>query len=188
MTKQSCECTDPECKHMSTLPFWRPGVGATSLDGPSNYIGAHFGAWHFVPGLFTHRDADCLTRSNWAIVTKAIKAASTAPDDETFPFENETNNWACGWTACLLIHPSDSGAIAEALRWVAKLDIYPVANEEHYSDLEWSEACEYWKRASVRERAQLIQESGSDASIFAARRDTIPEESNSALWETLTRS
>jgi hypothetical protein len=53
------------------------------------------------------------------------------------------------------------------------LSDYPVVCEEDYSSLEWEEACETWASMSLRDRVEMC--SKHNVSIFAARRDDIPE-------------
>lgn len=72
-----------------------------------------------------------------------------------------------------------------AAEWLAALADYPVADEADFSELEWSEAAEYWEQMSVRDRAELIRESKCGASIYAARRDTLPDDDSGALMDRL---
>lgn len=138
--------------------------------------------WGFSP-IGTHRDADTLTRSNWQVITKDLLARF--PDAfEVF----HTSHWAVGWYDHLAVDTSDDAAMRALAEWLDKLDGYPVANEDHWSELEWIEACEYWERMSVADRVDAIQHSGSDASIFAARRAKLPQENNGGLWEYLVRA
>lgn len=163
------------------LRHWRPGVGATAFDGPDNYIGEDLSAWLVGP-CFQHRDSDTLSRHNFAWTWEAIRAASTAAGESTEPYINRTGSWAVGWTECVLIHPSDLGAIAEAERWEAKLANYPIADEDAFSAMEWEEACAYWERMSIAERVAMIQGAG-DCSVFAARQPTPPD--SPYIWDHL---
>ena len=63
-------------------------------------------------------------------------------------------HWAVGWTESLLVRvdahrvrPTDllepTEAWLEAVEWLEALEAYPVADEDHYSQLELDEACEY---------------------------------------------
>ncbi len=61
---------------------------------------------------------------------------------------------------------------------------YPVVDEDDWSMLEYDEACEYWERMSVRERADYCERAG--ISIFAARRHYLPQDDRGALYELLT--
>lgn len=126
------------------------------------------------------RDSGCLERSNWTVVTSAVLAVSTHEQTAIHRF----GHWACGWYELLLIHPDDEAALREAEEFEAALENYPVADDEHLSALEWQEACDYWERASVRERVELC--AAADISIFAARRDELPDDPTGALLQQLT--
>ena len=59
-----------------------------------------------------------------------------------------------------------------------KLDDYPVLDEDHYSELEWYEAQEYWDQSSLRDRIEMCVSAG--LSGFAARRE-MPYEVQEAI-------
>lgn len=101
------------------------------------------------------RDSDCLTRSNFivardALYKRASVSAADALGEETVQSVTE-RHWACGWVEWIAIHPSDLGVVALANEIAAKLDSYPVVDEDHWSQLEHNEACENWDRSSVHE-------------------------------------
>jgi hypothetical protein len=118
-------------------------------------------------------DIDALTRSNFQCGLTAIGG-----ETETVRVVHE-GHWGVGWVQWIAIHESDSAALKTADEIVAALSDYPVLDEEHVCKLEWNEAQEYWESMSVRDRAEVIKSSGSDASIFAARRDSTPEDNGS---------
>jgi hypothetical protein len=63
---------------------------------------------------------------------------------------------------------------------------YPVADESHWSELEFSEACDYWASMSVRDRLEAIEHSHCrGVSIFAARRAELPSDDTGALQQYL---
>jgi hypothetical protein len=96
--------------------------------------------------LSQHRDSDALERSNWDVITADMLARF--PDDAAI---ERQNHWAVGWTETLLVRPG-SPALAAAEGWTAKLADYPVADEEAFSELEWSE--EWCVRCDRGTRAQ----------------------------------
>lgn len=84
--------------------------------------------------LTVHRDSDALERSNWDVITDDLLA--NFPTDHT---AIETfSNWAVGWNMVLLVRPG-TAAVARAQEWAEKLDNYPVADENHFSELEFGE-------------------------------------------------
>jgi len=50
---------------------------------------------------------------------------------------------AVGWVEWIAIHESDAAALAIANKISDALEDYPVVNEDHWSQLEWDEACDY---------------------------------------------
>jgi len=83
--------------------------------------------------LSVHRDSDALERSNWEIVSEHL--IRECGDDVAV---ERMNHWAVGWVDYLLVRPGSS-AIEPALKWKERLANYPVADEEHYSMLEYDE-------------------------------------------------
>lgn len=142
---------------------------------PDNYGGAHWPEYFVFLGQ--HRDSDSVTRSNFIRGLELIGGES-----ETVQIVRE-RHWAVGWVEWIAIHESDAAALAEADSIAAALHDYPVVDEDHLSALEWDEACEYWERMSVRERAEYCERAG--LSIFAARRDYLPSDDTGALLEML---
>jgi hypothetical protein len=83
--------------------------------------------------LSQHRDSDALGRSNWAVITADVLSVS----DEDAAIES-ASHFLVGWVEYLLVRPGSSAA-RRAQEWRDRLDNYPIANEEHYSMLEWNE-------------------------------------------------
>lgn len=142
-----------------------------------------------------HRDSDALTRSNYRVaVRRLLKAAgleqfpSDADEDESVPvYDWRASHWAVGWVEYLMVRPDAPEAVrAEAQAIADALADYPVLDEDDWSELEYAEAAAYWASCSVRHRAELIRESGSTASLFAARRAELPEgDPDSSLYDYL---
>ncbi len=124
-----------------------------ALEIPSDF--AYFGDLHQEDGwgrtFSQHRDSDTLERSNWQVITKDL--TTRFPDDTAI---ESYNHWAVGWLETLrvkvLLNPNDSDPITEdnltpafhaVAEWLTDLDIYPVADESHWSELEYDEFIEY---------------------------------------------
>lgn len=135
--------------------------------------------WLVAP-VGTNRDADTLTRSNWAVVTEDLAAQEAEPGLDVD--EHEFGHWACGWFRICLVRPGSKAAECAA-DWEAALADYPVASEEHLIELEWEEQRAAWESMSLKERVRLLSDLGRN--IFAARRDEMPEDPNGALGERL---
>jgi len=128
------------------------------------YYGDH-PEWLIAVDLGSYRDADALTRSNYAVVETLLRDA----DGNGESWHEETSrHWAVGWTANFAVAP---GSQAETVLRdaVAQLDDYPVLDEDHYSELEFDEASEYWDGLSLGLRIGDLADNGE--SIFAARAD-----------------
>jgi hypothetical protein len=83
-------------------------------------------------------------------------------------------HWLVGWTEQLLLSlDAPEKELIRAAQMREDLDDYPVLDEQHWSELEYSDAWEYWESLSLRERIELC--SHHRVSIFAARRDELPE-------------
>jgi hypothetical protein len=96
------------------------------------------GAWGFSP-VGTHRDADTVTRSNWEVITRDVLAQYP---DSFLVFR--TSHWAVGWYDHLAVDTSNESAMLLLAEWCCALADYPVADESHWSELEFNEACDYW--------------------------------------------
>jgi hypothetical protein len=142
---------------------------------PSNYGGAHWDG--FFVFLGQHRDSDSVTRSNFISGLKLLGG-----DSCTVEVVRE-NHWAVGWVEWIAIHESDAVALEAADEIAAALTDYPVVSDEHFSELEWTEACDYWENMSVRDRIHYCAR--AKMSIFAARRDWMPVDDNGNLQELL---
>jgi hypothetical protein len=105
------------------MPLWEPQDGTD----PSQ--------WAATVGR--HRDSTLLEESNWAVVTADMQ--KRFPDDtEIVRF----GHWGVGWVEELFVRIWDaSGEITPAFQaaaeWRGALEGYPVANDEHYSQMEY---------------------------------------------------
>jgi hypothetical protein len=122
--------------------------------------------WYVVPNCGRNRDSGP-EESNFFVALKMLGGESETVEVHRF------GHWACGWFEIIIVNPdSPQAAIAEDIeRCLAE---YPLLDDDDFSEREWNEASEYWYRLSLNDRMELCREHG--ASIFAARRDTIPDE------------
>jgi len=142
-----------------------------------------------------HRDSDALTRSNYRVAMRRLLEAAgleqlpgDGDEDESAPvYDWRASHWAVGWVDYLMVRPDAPEAVrAEAQAIADELADYPILDEDDYSGLEYDEVAEYWASCSVRHRAETIRDSGSTASLFAARRAELPEEDcDSSLYDYL---
>ena len=140
---------------------------------PDSYAGAEWPDYYVF--LAQHRDSDSLTRSNFICGLAAIGG-----ETETVQVVRE-GHWAVGWIEWIAIHKGDSKALEVADSITEGLEDYPVVNEDHWSDLEWTEAHDYWESMSLAERVRWCQDYG--CSVFSARLSSgIPD----VIYEALT--
>jgi hypothetical protein len=129
---------------------------------PDHYAGE---VWpEYFVFLGQHRESDALTRSNFTCALRAIGGDAQVVRER---------HWAVGWVEWIAIHQDDTDTLARASAIAERLADYPVLDEDHFGELEYSESCDYWASMSVRERVSIAREQG--VSIFAARRDYLPE-------------
>ena len=153
--------TRQEAIEILTPRRWSPGTGFSSFDSAQNYIGETVDGYIV---LTQTRDSDTLARSNWEVGRERL------PDADIHRF----GHWLCGWVEHLTV-PADAPdeLLIAAAQIVEDIEAYPVLSDDHFSNLEYEEAYDYWATASLRLRVELCQHYG--VSIFAARRDEMPE-------------
>lgn len=145
---------------------WTTADPATG--GKNNYAGDDMNGWTICT---RNRDADALTRSNFEVIEEDMGSACEV---------HRTGHWACGWVEWLILPYTASEEDKEkAAQWIYDLEQYPVANDDHFSNLEYTEAEEYWKTASMKDRLELAERFG--LSPFVIRRDEMPETSSGEL-------
>lgn len=140
------------------------GLGATDdpEDGP-------VGSWLVAP-CGRNRDSGTLTESNFETLLRLLRAVD--PDREDHAVHG-FNHWGPGWFEIILVRPgSPAATVADEAE--ASLEDYPVLDDEDHSRREWEGACDYWQHAGLRDRIEAC--SRSRVSIFAARRDDMPED------------
>jgi hypothetical protein len=135
---------------------------------PDYYFGAE---WHdYYTFLGQHRDSDILEQSNFATALENLGGES-----DTVLVVRE-NHFLVGWVEWIAIHESDTDAQDKANVMYERMDGYPVLDEEDFSRRKWENAVDTWTIMSVKERIDAIHDYGRDCSIFAARREEIPDD------------
>lgn len=122
---------------------------------PQDYFGEAWPAYYSA-GVGQSRDSDCLERSNFECMLKALGGES-----DTVTVVRESH-WAVGWVQWIAIHQDDTKALEVADGIKGKLADYPVINEDHWSELEHEEANRVWAEYySDQERIAYIREHSS---------------------------
>lgn len=133
------------------------------------------------------RDGDILSESNWAVACESLKAEAYDGGREHFherpnAYHWRAGHWACGWIEYLCVrHDAPNSVLQEAGEIVCSLASYPVLSDDDFSEREWNAACDLWERSSVADRVHYLQRAG--LCVFAARRDTLPDDPTGALRE-----
>lgn len=157
---------------LSDLPDygdWRP----TSFD--SRGLGLpDRQTWKVLPVTQT-RDSGPLARSNFRTAVASLRTADPSGDGyEVHRF----GHWGPGWVEIVLIDP-DGPAATEAAEIVASLESYPVLSDEDYSELLSETAWDAWQNMGTRDRIRACAR--YRVSIFAARRDDVPDSPTGGL-------
>lgn len=118
---------------------------------PDYYVGEVWPATYSA-GVGQSRDSSALERSNFTCMLEAIGGES-----ETVTVVRESH-WAVGWIEWIAINQDDDKALEAADKIKASLEDYPVVNDGHLSELEWTEAADYWESLSPRYKVRMAIE------------------------------
>jgi hypothetical protein len=113
-------------------------IGGGHIDNFSNFIGNLEPNENWLVLLSQNRDSDALTRSNFICAIEQLGGENK--DVIVLRF----GHWGCGWFELLCINPENKEKINIAETIESCLADYPVLNDEHYSNLEYTEKLEYW--------------------------------------------
>lgn len=81
-----------------------------------------------------HRDSEALDRSNFEVIYEDL-AERFGDDVDNASF----GHWAVGWVEELAWNAGNTELATEVQRWEKALADYPVADDMHFSDLEWQD-------------------------------------------------
>lgn len=117
-------------------PYWTPDH-IQKWTRPDHYFGTTWPDYYAFLGR--HRDSDALSLSNFYTALDALGGVSS-----TIQIVCE-RHWAVGWVKWIAIHQDDRRALAIADELQAKLNAYPVLDEEDYTNRETEEADDVWR-------------------------------------------
>lgn len=86
--------------------------------------------WLATP-FIVHRDSDALEESNWQVIKKDLSDCADEVQVHSF------GHWGFGWFERLYVRRDGVQALRRVQGWINALADYPVADEMHYSELEW---------------------------------------------------
>lgn len=138
---------------------------------PSDYVGATWEGWYSA-GFGRSRDSDVLEESNFQVASRELlKLAEDAPRHEVSAELLEQlddclsvqvvreSHWAVGWVEWIAIHSSNTAALAKARDLCERANDYPILDESHFSELEYTQANEVWASCyNITERVKYIRE------------------------------
>jgi len=128
--------------------------------------------WLVLPVMQT-RDSGPLDESNFAVALDSV-GGEDSDDVEVHRF----GHWGPGWFEIIIVRP-ESQAAKEAEEIESALADYPILSEDDHSRREYERAGEYWDQCSLSDRIEWCAR--FDVSIFAARRNEIPEDPRGEL-------
>ncbi len=104
---------------------------------PKDYAGA---SWpeYYSSGVGQSRDSDCGEASNFDAMLKLLGGES-----DTVVVVRE-RHWAVGWVEWIAIYHLDSKALQVADEAAARLEDYPILDEDDYSQREYDECERVW--------------------------------------------
>lgn len=119
---------------------------------PRDYFGAEWPDYYSA-GVGRSRDSDCLEESNFHSVL-----AELGGESDTVHVVRESH-WAVGWVEWIAIHESDDSALRAADAMQARLEDYPILDEDDHSQREWDECERVWSDCySDRERVRYLRD------------------------------
>jgi len=108
-------------KEYAPTQFDREGLGLESKQDWLVFIGQN-------------RDSDALERSNYTCAVESLEAVDPENLDHKV---HSFGHWACGWLEVVIVRPETAAhKVAEEIE--ACLASYPVLDDSHFSELEWS--------------------------------------------------
>jgi hypothetical protein len=119
--------------------------------------------WGQLGFVSQHRDSDALDRSNFQVITEDLQ--SRFPD--AFTIEG-SSHWLVGWVDVVRIDTSNDAAVVAAMDWAYQLEQYPVADDEHHSNLEHEEDQEYYDAGGRDDLVKMLEDYEELQFIFAA--------------------
>lgn len=134
------------------------------------------GNWIVVPVLRT-RDSGVRADSNFET---ALKILGYTDGNEDRVEVHSFNHWGPGWFEIILVHPRLVYQVEELQR---TLDTCAILDETDYSEREHAAASKYWESCNTGERMYWCQR--YRVSVFAARRDEIPQDPSGELLSAL---
>ena len=152
----------------------------TGFDREGRYtsLGEERGEW-FVAPVGQNRDSGIRQQSNFAVCERELEKLD--PDGETWEV-HRFGHWGPGWYEIILVAP-ESTAFNLCIEFASCLDNYPILDDSDLSEREYEAAASYWEGCRIQDRIGICDR--FNVSIFAARRDEIPQDETGELLSYL---
>lgn len=93
-------------------------------------------------------------------------------------------HWMCGWIEYITVDDTAPDSLLDQCVEIAKaLAGYPVYSDDRYSEAQYEAIADHWERSNLRDRVDYCRDAG--VSIFAARRDIVPDDVQELLSESI---
>lgn len=144
---------------------------------PDCYLGATWEGWYSA-GVGQSRDSDALERANFEAMKQALFAlpehtidlGECGPDNDGPGLQVvREGHWAVGWVEWIAIHQTNTRALEVANNICAKLEDYPVIDEELWSRFEDEDCAQTWENCyDERERLEYLKKHGGSSLKYGA--------------------
>lgn len=139
---------------------------------PAYYIGAHWDGWYGA-GVGQSRDSDALERANFDAMRKALEALPEVEVAEDGGMASvqivRESHWACGWVEWIAIHETNVRALELAESIMARLEDYPVIDEDLWSQYEDEDCRATWENCyDAKERLAYFRRHGHTSNGLAS--------------------
>lgn len=133
--------------------------------------------------LTRNRDSNVLDACNWEAAYRDMNP-DEGESDHPAVYTFRANHWAVGWVDYLMVRADAPEATRiKAGEIIAALGDYGILDEDLYSIRKYDAIVEYWAQSFMTERIEYLFYAG--LSIFAARRDELPEDPHGRLFDRL---
>lgn len=125
---------------------------------PQYYMGATWEDWYSA-GVGQSRDSDALERANFQAMLTLLKECPEVEAGDEFGLQVvRESHWAVGWVEWIAIHESNTAALEVADKAMARLEDYPVLDEDLRGRMEDEECETVWRDCyDMRERVAYFR-------------------------------
>lgn len=147
----------------------------TGFDSMENFVG-------YKPTGYViysrNRDSSILEETNFTAILQDLGGESD------FVRVIRHGHWACGWIEYITVDDTAPDSLLDqCVEIAAVIAEYPVYSDDRYSEAQYEAIADHWERSNLCDRVDHCRDAG--ISIFAARRDSVPNEVYQALSDSM---